>query len=293
MFIILIPIVYSLYGGETWSYHFPKCNILEISVYGTLPIDNDEYNILNDCIKLGDNHWGCDCYDNYDLSISFKTNAVNNYTFYFNYYYSVFEQESSGGSSGSSSGSSGTFTIRFQTNQSRILMLTKNLIARFWVNGIQHTIRLVGISNDSITLEIMSEPVYITLQQDESKQIMVDNETLKMTLKDVRVNSAFVEFEKVEKAKSIISPISKEPYNLTINEGNITEDNETESITGELYNKTIEGNATEEEIIKEPPNLIGIIITISIVLMGIIIYGIYWFRYKPDNYEEYKNRRRD
>jgi len=74
------------YGGETWIYNFPECSMLEINVTATLQIDDGEYTILNNCTD-NNNSFVCDCYDDYNLTVSFKTNAVNNYTFDFNYDY--------------------------------------------------------------------------------------------------------------------------------------------------------------------------------------------------------------
>ena len=109
MFVLLLPLVYALYGGETWSYHFDKCDSLEVNITGTDRIDEGEYTILNNCTKNQTNYYICDCNDDYFFNVTFKVNAVNNYTFDFNYAYSeVIEEQTSGGGSSSSSSSSTT-----------------------------------------------------------------------------------------------------------------------------------------------------------------------------------------
>jgi len=106
MLILCLPLVYSLYGGETWSYHFDKCDELKVNITGTDKIDEGEYTILNNCTKNQTNYYICDCEDNYDFNVTFKINAVNNYTFDFNYAFSeVIEEQTSGGGSSSSSSS--------------------------------------------------------------------------------------------------------------------------------------------------------------------------------------------
>ena len=98
--ILCLPIVTALHGGETWIYNFPNCNMLEVNITGTLPIIDGEYIILNNCTG-NNNSFVCECHDDYNFNVSFKINAVNNYTFDFNYDYTkvVSTPTSSGGSS--------------------------------------------------------------------------------------------------------------------------------------------------------------------------------------------------
>ena len=104
-FLLFIPIVFALYGGETWTYHFDKCDVLRVNITSNLTIDEGEYTILNNCTKNDTNYYICDCTDDYYFNITFKINTINNYTFNFNYAYSnvIEEQQSSGGGSSSSS----------------------------------------------------------------------------------------------------------------------------------------------------------------------------------------------
>ena len=99
--VMLLPTVTALYGGETWSYYFPYCNKLIVNITGELQIDDEEYLILNNCTEISPNNYVCNCSNNYYFNVSFKTNAVNNYTFDFNYDYSK-EVKPTSGSQGTS-----------------------------------------------------------------------------------------------------------------------------------------------------------------------------------------------
>ena len=104
--LILIPTALAIYGGESWSYHFDKCDKLRVNITANQTIDDGEYTIHNDCFNESKNYWICNCYDNFDFNISFKTNTINDYIFEFNYDYSkgVVEETSSGTTGGGGSG---------------------------------------------------------------------------------------------------------------------------------------------------------------------------------------------
>ena len=280
--VLIVPVVYSLYGGENWSYHFDRCNYLTVNITGTLVIDEGEYTILNDCTKLQNNYWGCNCKDDYNFSVSFKSNAINNYSFEFDYLYSeeTSEQEisgSSGGSSGSGN-SGGAFTVRFLSNHSRTLMLKQGIRSVFWVDGNMHTILLISVSNDTAELEIRSEPITLTLKKDEPVEINIDNETLKMNLEETRGRVVFITFSKLGKeADEII--LKEETAGIVILEA---EEPEIVSETQE-ENATKEENASEEpseekltEVRPKEPNFVVILIMLFVMsvlgLSAVIIY---------------------
>ena len=111
--ILCLPFVFAtdvLHGGETWTYHFDYCDQLRVNVTGTLNIDDGEYIMPDNCAENQTNYYICECSNNYDFNVSFKINAVNEYTFDFNYDY--YKEEPtititpSGGGSGGSSGTS-------------------------------------------------------------------------------------------------------------------------------------------------------------------------------------------
>ena len=85
--ILCLPAATALYGGETWTYYFPFCSQLKVNVTGTLDIHDGEYIMPDNCVENKTNYYICSCTDDYYFNVSFKTNAVNNYTFDFDYYY--------------------------------------------------------------------------------------------------------------------------------------------------------------------------------------------------------------
>jgi len=267
MFIVLcLPIVTAIYGGETWTYHFPYCNKLTVNITGTLPIETNEYTVLNDCTK-NNNSYTCDCTDDYDFNVTFKTNTINNYTFDFNYDYSMeVVKAPAGGNSRTSS--SGVFTVRF-TNKTRTLMMKQFVYSRFWVDGEQHTIRIVEMGKDWIKLEIKSEPINITLNLNETKEIQIDNETLKLNLKEIRGRVAFIEFTKIEK---IIKEETKKVEDIIANE--------TVEKGGGGINLTETVETEEKDVELEPEKrpyiyLIKAIIILSVVIIGLLGYFVY------------------
>lgn len=104
MVILCLPLVYSvIYGGETVRYLFDECDELRVNITAD-ELDNREYVILNDCTEEETNYWVCGCYDHYYFDVSFKANAKNEYTIYFNYDYSRMITKTSGNGGGSSRG---------------------------------------------------------------------------------------------------------------------------------------------------------------------------------------------
>jgi len=106
LIVILLPTVKAIYGGETFTYHFPYCEELKVNITGELPIDEGEYTILNNCTEVSTNYYICNCNDDYYFNVSFKINTINTYTFDFNYDYSKETETQTRSRSGSSSSGS-------------------------------------------------------------------------------------------------------------------------------------------------------------------------------------------
>ena len=106
MFILLLPLVYALYGGESKVISsFEKCLNLTINVNASSQIDEGEFSFLN-CSEINRSNWFCNCSDNFNLTLKTKPNTLNNYTFniaYYNYSDIVEEQASSGSGGGGGS----------------------------------------------------------------------------------------------------------------------------------------------------------------------------------------------
>lgn len=115
MFILLLPICFSMYGGESEVIkHFDNCTNVLISVEGNLTIDPGEY-VFKDCIEIGVNYWSCECNGSFDLIMETKSNTLNDYNISINYTYEVDEADPyvpySGGGGGSTS-SRGLFIFK-------------------------------------------------------------------------------------------------------------------------------------------------------------------------------------
>lgn len=258
MFILSIQIAFAMFGGESEViYSFEECLNLTVNVNASLHIDDGEFSFLN-CSKINQSYWFCNCSNNFNLVLTTKPNTVNSYSFdifYYAYSKPIEEEQTFGGGS-SSSGGSGAFTIRFLSNQSRVLMLNLYAVSRFWIDGGQHTIKVIEVGDGWINLIIESEPKNITLYINESQEIQLGNETLELTLRYIRGKISFIEFKKVSKPAIKEMPI--EIINETIDE--IEQEPEQE--------------AEEEQEEAEEEKVIGKIIYFLIPALFIILFFI-------------------
>jgi len=178
---------------------------------------------------------------------------------------------SSGGSSGGGSGG-GSFTIRFEIGKPRTLMVKKNILSRFWINGKQHTFKVIGVSNDSVKVEIKSEPQVVQLKLNEMKMVDVDGDKyvdLKLTLKEIRGTISFIEFENIKDVAL--------GGGGTIELVNKTEPTEQEPVEIPIVDIPL----VEEEPTKDNPKQAVIIIIIAfVVLIAIIIVAVYYAKKK-------------
>ncbi len=268
MFILLIPLAFALYGGETWTYTFDECDKLKVNITAIDTIDEGEYTILNDCTENGTNYHLCDCYNDYNFTVQFHPGAINNYTFIFNYEYSryVQDEDNGGGSSGSGYRSGGgVFTTTLKLNQSITKLLRPNMISRINIKNKQHTVKITKIGDGYVTVDIQDKLLTLTL----NKQQMIDFEDdnfydLAVILKTISGKTARIEFKHIN-----------ESYEIDIIDKDITIDeiNETEPING--TDLLIEEDEEEEEKSYVFWIVLGIIIAILL-----IIGGIWYFVYK-------------
>jgi len=99
IFLLSSLVVTAAYGGENTTIHIDKCRILNVTVNGSLKIDNDEFSFYN-CNKINQTFWTCNCTDNYDLIMNIGLTTVNNYTLTLDYSYEQIEESGGGGSGG-------------------------------------------------------------------------------------------------------------------------------------------------------------------------------------------------
>lgn len=79
--LLVIPIVYGLYGGDTWSYLLENCDKYNITI---TPCEVNEWKI-NGCIENNTGFWMCNCSDNYSINLTSASNSLGNFTIKIDY----------------------------------------------------------------------------------------------------------------------------------------------------------------------------------------------------------------
>lgn len=203
---------------------------------------------------------------------SFSTKSIS-----VTWIYPLQEQGSVSGSGGGRGG--GVFTVRFQENKPTTLMLQLNKISRFWVNGIQHIIRVTRIGEDYINLEIESSKINLSIKLNQTEKIDFEQDgyyDLKITLKEIIwVNMAFIEFEKIH---LLYVDISEEQ------EESIEKEKEATGICETcLVNETIKKEETEAQPESTKQKDLYLLTMILILIFVIIGLGIYiYISYKKN-----------
>jgi len=175
---------------------------------------------------------------------------------------------STGGGGGG--GTTALTTVISFTTAGVDVSLAKNNIAKFAFDSAYHTIKVIKIGADYVTLEIASDPVTITLNLLESRKLDLNNDNyydLYVKLNEIKSSKAYLTVKYIHE---IISPVVTPP----------TEEEE-EEVTEEVEEEPEETPEEPEEVppvkpIEEPPvNLTGIWILIVIIAIGLIAYLIY------------------
>lgn len=251
MMIILIPSALAIYGGESWTYHFDYCDELRVNITANQTIDIGEYTIHNKCSNQSENYFICNCTNDFDFNISFKTNTVNNYKIFFNYDYSkeVTEEqtdEGNGGGGGSSGGRSEPLIVHMSLEELDDFISEKGITLKFArgssfsfidKEGQEHTITITAIFTDRVILTITSDTVTMELYTDKTKLF----KNIKITLLDTRYGRATLNFKKliesieevteetIEEVKEI-EPIDEEPPIISDEELPITEEPKSKTL---------------------------------------------------------------
>lgn len=93
IFSLIANLVFGLKGGETFIYTLDKCSEVNVTINGSLPISEHEYEVLSDC-SYKHSKFLCNCSDSWDFIFTPKINAVNNYTITFDYNYEEYKSSS-------------------------------------------------------------------------------------------------------------------------------------------------------------------------------------------------------
>lgn len=270
MFILSLPLVFTLYGGETWNYNFPECDKLKVNITAIDTIDKGEYIILNNCENTSNNYYICDCENNYNFSVKFHSGAVNNYTLIFNYAYSKYKEDSD--NNRGSSSKKGSFTSLLKVNSSIIKSLRINITSRFNIDGIQHTLKIIEIGDNYVVVEIQSKVRKLNLTLNKEQKIDFEDDNyydLKVILKKVSGKIARIELKHI---KEYYKKEKNNNKNKIINKETTIEENNKSISTDEI--KTNIKDKTKNHFIYW---LIGAILTV-LFFLGIIIYFIFFFK---------------
>lgn len=283
MFILCLPFVYSIYGGETWTYHFDECDKLRVNITAIGIIDDGEYTILNNCTEELTNYWICNCSNDFNFNVNFHPSAINNYTLYFNYDYSRFEQEQPTGDSPSSSsgGSSSSFTARLNPNKTLTFFMKQGVISRFLIDETQHTAEIIEIGDNYVILELKSNPLQINLSLNKPETIKLGNDNVTITLKEIRGKTAFIEFEKRVKTKINGYDLILSPDNKTLVFSYDESQPKTEEIIGDGCK---DGLCQPPEVKYKKSDYLSSFLIIAgvglVVILSIIIYHYYYTKNK-------------
>jgi len=262
MFILLLPLAHALYGGDTWSYHFDKCDSLEVTITGTDKIEEGEYTVLDNCTMNQPNNYFCVCEDNYDFNITFKPNAVNNYTLVFNYEHS--EGTANNGHSLGGKKSSGTTSLNIKT-----LFFVSEGQTLYPIDGLKFPLKITNITNTTLTVTTRNEEYQVQLN--ETKEIepislslnyhQYSNGRGRIKFIEMITEQIVVNVEDTNFIETNTTSIS-EPINNTVNDT-------AENVTGEV---TIEWD-DDDGLVRI---LIVLGIALGIVIIGLIIYFVYF-----------------
>ena len=269
--LVIIPSVIALHGGETWLYHFDECDELRVNVTGDTTIDKGEYTIHNGCDETGENYWECDCYDDFDLNVSFEINAVNDYKFEFNYDYTkevIEDDDSSDGGGGGSSGGSGTViynklcgnvsekTIRICLTQGQGYNLTSG-----------HLIILNKLYYNRVVVTLSSEPQTATIYLGQSKAFNLDTKMMNVTLDGIKGGTAILLVE------DVVKDVVEEPIEI-IEDEKITDTAEKGEETISIPPTTPIGTQPIKLSNWKVVIALLFIILAIILLAGLIIWGV-------------------
>jgi len=206
LILLCLPLVYSLYGGQTWQYHFSECDRLEVNITSPGGISDGEYTILSNCTMNGSNFYVCDCVDGFDFVVDFNIQTLNNYTFSFNYDYSRLVSSHSHHSNrcvpdwnctGWGACQVNNLSLRncvdlndcivgelveekecvyFIPDEGKIIYVNEGELEEFYINNNKHSIKLLSINGSVYTFEISSDPIIISLSKGENVTVNIEED---------------------------------------------------------------------------------------------------------------------
>jgi len=187
---------------------------------------------------------------------------------------------STGGGGGGGTTPTTTTVISFTTAGVDV-SLAKDNTAKFAFDGAYHTIKVIKIGADYVTLQIASTPVTIKLNLLESKKLDLNNDNyydLYVKLNEIKDSKAYLT---VKSINEIISPViekkpKEEQEEVLVKEEEDTKVSEIQDATSsEVAGQDITGRVVDIEDIPPAKPKTAIIIVLVIALLALISYLIY------------------
>lgn len=75
LILLMVSPAFALFGGETVSYNFSKCNYLTVNI---TPCEDNEWTVEN-CIEESIGNFYCSCNDDYNLNLTPAVNSVGTF----------------------------------------------------------------------------------------------------------------------------------------------------------------------------------------------------------------------
>ncbi|MHA1866182.1 MAG: hypothetical protein ACTSWZ_06720, partial [Candidatus Heimdallarchaeaceae archaeon] len=182
----------------------------------------------------------------------------------------VTRTSTSTGGGGGGGAAAGTTTVISFTTAGVDTSLRVNDIAKFAFGGAYHTIKVIKIGTDYVTLEISSDTVTVTLNLLESKKLDLNNDNyydLYVKLNEIKSSKAYLTVKNIHE---VITPVVTPPV----------EEEEPEEVPEELPEEVPEEEPEEEvppeeeEVPPAKPKT-AMIIVLIIALLALIGYLIY------------------
>jgi len=164
VFVLTLSLV-SAYGGDNYTVNIKECDDLWFNLTGSLNIDDGEYIIYSECSETYKDQYYCNCSNDYNLTLGFELNTVNNYTLsiIFDYYKEV--------SSGGSGGSGGrrykyNYNTAFETNKTKDKVFFSDV--SWEINNqapiLKNDTIIEEINDSSFEMEIDNEPIELEVE---------------------------------------------------------------------------------------------------------------------------------
>jgi len=187
---------------------------------------------------------------------------------------------STGGGGGGGTTTTTTTIISFTTSGVEV-SLAKDNTAKFAFDGAYHTIKVIKIGADYVTLQIASTPVTIKLNLLESKKLDLNNDNyydLYVKLNEIKDSKAYLT---VKSINEIITPVIEKKPEEEQEEVSVKEDEDTQvseiqdTTSSEVAGQDITGRVIDIDEIPPAKPKTAIIIVLIIALLALIGYLIY------------------